>query len=101
LQDADEENVSQDEERKEQENDEEVEENAEEEQQTDAIRRQRKCSEYFWEYVLLTYKEAVTGPDKEKWEEAINEEKNSLKENKTWEVIDLKKLKEEKPLTRK
>jgi len=31
----------------------------------------------------LTYKEAVTGPDKEKWKEAINEEKNSLKENKT------------------
>jgi len=102
-QDADEENVSKIEERREQENDE-VEENTEEEQQTDTIRRsyrQRKYPERFREYVLLTYKEAVNGPDKEKWEEAINEEKNFLKENKTWEVIDLKKLKEEKPLTGK
>jgi len=52
----------------------------------------------------LTYKEAITGltsPNKEKWEEAISEEKNSLKENKTWKVINLKKLKEEKPLTGK
>lgn len=50
---------------------------------------------------MLTYEEAISGPDKEKWLEAINEEKNSLEENQTWDLIDLKKLKEEKPLSGK
>lgn len=63
--------------------------------------RNKKCPEYLQEYVMLTYKQAVSGPDKQRWEKAINEEKKSLEENQTWEIMDLKKLKGEKPLTGK
>jgi len=45
--------------------------------------------------------DAINGPDKQRWEKAINDEKKSLEENQTWEIIDIKKLKEEKSLTGK
>lgn len=40
-------------------------------------KRITKRPDKYGEYVLLTYKEAITGPDKYRWMEAINEEKNS------------------------
>ncbi|XP_011688444.1 PREDICTED: uncharacterized protein LOC105450348 [Wasmannia auropunctata] len=46
----------------------------------------------------LMDKEAVTDEDSERWTEVINEEKNSFKENKVWEVLDEIQLKGEKPL---
>ena len=39
----------------------------------------------------LTYKEAVNGPDKFRWLEAILKEINSLSANNTWELVDLPK----------
>lgn len=39
------------------------------------------------DYVLLTYEEALKGNNKEKWQKAIEEEKNSILENKTWTVV--------------
>jgi len=54
----------------------------------------------FKDYVYLTYSEAINDTDKEKWKEAIEEEKCSLKENNVWEVIDENqvKLDKQKPL---
>lgn len=63
--------------------------------------RQKKSSEHFKEYVMLTYAEAISGQDRQRWLGAINEEKKSLKENDTWEIINSKKLKKEKPLSGK
>lgn len=63
--------------------------------------RQRKCPEKLKNYVLLTYHEAMTGPDRTKWEDVIDEEKDSLKKNDMWEIVDMKDLKSEKPLHRK
>lgn len=40
----------------------------------------------------------MTGPEKENWIRAINEEKNSLEENNTWDILDTEKVKNEKPL---
>ena len=37
---------------------------------------------------LLSYQEAITGDDKEKWMEAIKEEMTALEENMTWELVD-------------
>lgn len=60
-------------------------------------KRATKHPNKYDDYVLLIYKEAITGPDKYRWMEAINEE-NSLKENNTWDIEDIKKLKSYKPL---
>ncbi|KAM0730296.1 Retrovirus-related Pol polyprotein from transposon TNT 1-94 [Formica fusca] len=60
--------------------------------------RKTKRPDKYGDYVFLTYREAITGPDKNRWMEAINEEKTSLKENNTWEMIDIRKLKSQKPL---
>lgn len=51
-------------------------------------RRNRRPPVKFNDYVLLTFEEATTGSDKDKWLEAIEEEKTSLMENKTWELIE-------------
>lgn len=53
--------------------------------------RKRKKPVRFNEYVL-TYQEAIGGPDKLKWEEAIRAEKESLKKNATWELVDKDKV---------
>jgi len=55
---------------------------------TRKISRRRKLPEKFKDYVYLTYTEAITGVDSNKWIEAINEEKKSLKENDVWEIVD-------------
>jgi len=63
------------------------EEKIEEREELNDVRRKssrvRKCPEYFQEYVMLSYTEAINGSDKQKWEEAINDEKKSLEENQT------------------
>lgn len=38
-----------------------------------------------------TFEEALSGPDKIKWEQAMDEEIRSLEENHTWEIVDLPK----------
>ena len=50
---------------------------------------------------MLTYAEAVSGVDKERWKKAIEEEKSSLRINKTWELIDRNEIKNTKILTSK
>lgn len=37
------------------------------------------------------YNEAIKASDKEQWEQAMNEEYDSLKKNKTWELVELPK----------
>lgn len=53
------------------------------------------------EYVMLTYAEAVNGPDGENWKKAVEEEKMSLEKNGTWEVVNPEKVKNTKILTSK
>lgn len=43
------------------------------------LKKVRRLPSKFEDYSMLTYKEAVTGPDKERWQKAINEETNPLK----------------------
>jgi len=50
------------------------------------IGKKRKLPEKFKDYVFLTYTEAITVADNNKWMEVINEEK-SLKANDIWEAI--------------
>ncbi|UYV63174.1 K02A2.6-like, partial [Cordylochernes scorpioides] len=42
---------------------------------------------------LLTYNEAVTGVDKENWVKAIQEEKDSLNKNETWDFVNTEEVK--------
>ncbi|GKG53540.1 hypothetical protein Tco_0554940, partial [Tanacetum coccineum] len=37
----------------------------------------------------LTYQEAITCEDSSKWKAAMEEEIDSLRKNKTWELVDL------------
>ena len=37
---------------------------------------------------MLTYNEAISGKDKEKWKRVIEDEKESLMKNKTWVYVD-------------
>lgn len=50
-------------------------------------KRIRKPPQRFDDYVLLTYEEAVTSADKEKWIEAIKKEKEALNKNNTWTYV--------------
>ena len=43
------------------------------------------------ESVSMTYQEAMSSPDAEKWKEAVREEMNALQENNTWRVVPLPK----------
>lgn len=61
-------------------------------------KRNRKQPDRYRDCAMLTYKEAITGCDKQKWQRAITEEKNSLKENNTWEALDARKVVKCKPL---
>ena len=36
----------------------------------------------------MSYQEATVGPDKEKWEVAMNTEMESLKENDVWDLVE-------------
>lgn len=60
--------------------------------------RTRRIPDRYTDYVLLTYNEAVTGLDKNKWNQAIEEEKTSLINNNTWKLIDSGKVPNVKPL---
>jgi len=64
-------------------------------------KRIRKLPERFNEYVMLTYEEAVSGPDKSNWLEAIEDEKQSLIENNTWTVVDKSEAENKKVLSNK
>ncbi|UYV78593.1 hypothetical protein LAZ67_16002087 [Cordylochernes scorpioides] len=48
---------------------------------------------------LLTYNEAVTGVEKENWVKAIQEEKDSLKKNETWDFVNAEEVKGKKILS--
>lgn len=48
--------------------------------------------------VLLTYNECMTGSDKEKWQEAVDKEKQSLDKNLTWELVDENQIKGEEEI---
>lgn len=58
----------------------------------------KKLKDY---YTYLTYEDAITGPDKEKWIAAIQSEKNSLEDNKVWEMVDKSKTGKRKILSNK
>ena len=63
--------------------------------------RVKKCPERYNVNVFLTFQQAVTGPDKEKWKEAIRMEKESLKKNNTWKIVDSSKAEGKKILSSK
>lgn len=50
---------------------------------------------------MLTYQEAVRGPDKLKWEEAIRKEKKLLQSNSTWKLVDRDEVRNKKLLSTK
>ncbi|UYV65144.1 hypothetical protein LAZ67_3003315 [Cordylochernes scorpioides] len=64
--------------------------------------------EYFYlerdgttESALLTYSEAISGPNQEKWKKAIKEEKESLAKNEVWEIVKENEASNKKILTSK
>jgi hypothetical protein len=48
------------------------------------------------EETLLTYEDCMTSKERDKLCKAINEEKDSLKKKKTWEIINKDDIPEEK-----
>lgn len=52
-----------------------------EEKELRQSKRQCKKPDRYTDCAFLTYKETITGTDKQKWIEIINEEKKSLEEN--------------------
>lgn len=57
-------------------------------------RRQKKLPQKFQDYViyddneaLMSYTECMSSPEKQEWEKAIQEEKQSLKKNDTWQLV--------------
>jgi hypothetical protein len=71
----------------------------EEEEEENFLRRgkrNRRPPEYLHDYVLLTYQEAVDGPDSTEWKKAINSEKSSLHKNYVFKFIPAKDIKEKK-----
>lgn len=64
-------------------------------------KREIKLPKKFDDYVLLTYQEAISGPDRDCWLKAIDEEKNSLEENKTWKLVNESEVKDKKILSNK
>lgn len=56
----------------------------------DKLKRPVRFSEYevnFVEYEPDSYQEAVTGPDREEWKQAVQEELEAHKKNKTWTIV--------------
>lgn len=62
-------------------------------------KRDRRLPARLQDYVLLTFHEAITGPEKEQWKHAIKEELNSLEKNKTWKLVDKNEVNGQKILT--
>ena len=50
---------------------------------------------------LMTYEECIKDKNKDRWMEAINEEKKSLAENHTWKLVDEEKAAGKEALTSK
>lgn len=73
----------------------------EEQEELGRGKRKRKIPDRYKDYVYLTYIEATTGPDKENWKKAIEEEKKSLEENNTWKTVDRTEAKSKKILSNK
>lgn len=60
-------------------------------EQEQILRRSTRITRFpekYNDYVFLTFQQAVTGPEKVEWKKAIQKEKESLKENNTWKVMD-------------
>lgn len=52
-------------------------------------KREKRIPERYGNHrILMTYQQAITGPDKAKWKQAIQREKDSLKKNNTWKIVD-------------
>lgn len=84
-----------------------MEENAAEEQEKELGRGKRekklsgKFEGYVFNYIFLTYKEAIEGPEKDLWNKAIEEEKKSLKQNNVWTLVPRMEAKNKKILSNK
>lgn len=63
--------------------------------------RERKPPKRYGDYILLTYQQAVTGPDRENWKQAIQQEKTSLKRINTWKVVNKAEARDNKILSSK
>lgn len=48
---------------------------------------------------MLTYQEAITSENKEKWKEAIDEERESIRRNNTWKLVERDTVENAKILT--
>lgn len=57
---------------------------------------QKKFPEKYKDFAYLMYDEAMNSDNKSKWERAIRNEMNSHKKNKTWEMVDARKIKGKK-----
>ncbi|CAB3237590.1 unnamed protein product [Arctia plantaginis] len=64
-------------------------------------KRIRKVPAYLQNYALLTFAEAVSASDKDKWLEAIQDEKDSLEKNQTWILVNREEALTNKILTNK
>uniref|UniRef100_A0A1Y1K7R6 Uncharacterized protein n=1 Tax=Photinus pyralis TaxID=7054 RepID=A0A1Y1K7R6_PHOPY len=62
-------------------------------------KRTRQQPKKYQDYVMLTFEEATNGPEKEMWQQAIEDEKRSLKKNKTWDYVDTSEVKGKNVLT--
>lgn len=60
-----------------------------------------RLKDYDLESSFLTYSEAIKSEEKDLWEKAIKEEKDSLEKNKTWEIVDRSEAKNRKIITSK
>lgn len=50
---------------------------------------------------MLSYEECVTGPNKQQWKKAIEEEKKPVQKNNTWKLINPEKVRGKEILTSK
>lgn len=64
-------------------------------------KRKRKAPGKYKDFVLMTYQEAVNGPEKESWLKAIKDEKDSLMKNNTWTLVNECEANDSKILTNK
>lgn len=74
------------------------------EQAEDTLRRStrpKKFPDRYNDYAYLTYDKAMNSKDKRKWMRAIQEEKNLLRENKTWELVSSNEARGKKCITSK
>lgn len=55
----------------------------------------------YTDYVMLTYQQATTGPDRNKWKQAIAKEKQFIEKNKVQHVVDATSINGRKTLTSK